>query len=679
MERRVTDLRRELANNLQIGLATGLVGGGLLGFLGTAASLALNPGLLGSAGNVVRLLIGLQIVYGLLCLGLGLAGAAAKTLFFVATRRSISDTKTSAFAAWTVFFLIGGLYAFSWTRWQKIGGLAPGEPVTVAQIPVLLAVAAVSAILSAVTAYAFYLLIVHVKKPERRRPGDLRRAFLILLYMAGAFVVFLAVARVTSKRPATEGGLTRDAIHPQGRAVALFAIDGLDEGDLDRLQAAGRIGWAARIRQGMRGTLAAPETPVPPMDWTLAATGQSLASHGITDFQAQVVRGLPVPVAIGPDQLGLFELAQNVLPFLRLTRSIPVKSWMRETKGLWNMASDAGKRTVVVNWWVSWPAERVRGAIVSDHAWLKLAGEVPTIDGDDPESRARIAARVAASVQTPGPGMEGALSPVRPDGQPLLLERETWPNTLLLELAPLAWSGTAAGPAGIAETREFAPDDSSLHEALITFDRLGIPRDVLRADLFHARAAAWLFDRDDPALWMLHLPGPDIIRRVLAKRDLPPAPRERARQEALEAYFRAVDPALEPLVAGIVPGVAPDSAAGRLALLLTLPGLPWPDAPPRTSGALALAGPGIEGGAAAGPVELAEVTPTVLWLLGLPVGRDMAGAPRLDLVPGALAGRLSPVRSIPTWGRQETEGLQQAASSLDAEMLERFRALGYIN
>ena len=49
-----TDLRRELGNNLQIGLATGLIGGALLGFLGAAASLALNPSLLGSAGNVIR-------------------------------------------------------------------------------------------------------------------------------------------------------------------------------------------------------------------------------------------------------------------------------------------------------------------------------------------------------------------------------------------------------------------------------------------------------------------------------------------------------------------------------------------------------------------------------------------------------------------------------------------------
>ena len=619
------------------------------------------------------------MVYGLLCLALGLLGAALKTLFFLLTGRSISDTKTAAFAAWLVFFLIGGLYAFSWTRWQKIGGLAPGESIGAAQIPVLLAIAAVSALLSAFTAYAFYLLIVHVKKPERRRPRDLRRAFLILFYMAGAFVVFLGVARVTSDRATTSAGLTRDAIHPDGRRVALLALDGVDEADLARLRRSGRVPWIDSFQGGARGDLVAPKSPVPPMDWTLVATGQSLAAHGITDFQAQVVRGLPVPVAIGPDQLGLFELAQNVLPFLRLTRSIPVKSWMRETKGLWNMASDAGKRVAVVNWWVSWPAERVRGTIVSDHAWLKLAGDLSSFEGDDPESRARIAARVAASVQTPGPGMDGALSPIRPDGEPLLLERETWPNTLLLELTPMAWAGHAGS------TASASPDSAAerLESALRVLDRHGIPRDVLRADLFYARAAVWLLDRDDPVLWMLHLPGPDIIRRVLARRDLPLAAREEARREALDAYCSALDLPLAAIVATWAADpdstVAPSAVESRLALLLTLPGLPWDDERPRESGTIALAGPGARPGPLETPVKLAEIAPTVLWLLGLPTARDMEGAPRLDLVTGELAGTLSPVRWIPTWGRQETEGLQQAASSLDAEMLERFRSLGYIN
>ena len=434
-------LRRELAHNLQIGIGTGLIGGGLLGLLAAAASLALNSGILRSFGGVVRLVVGLQLVYGVLCLVLGMAGAALKTLFYLVTRRSLSDTKTAGFAAWLVFFLIGGLYAFSWARWQGIGGLALSTPLRWSNLPVLLGIAAVAALLARLLAQAFYLLIVFVKKPQRRRPDDLRHAFRILLYGAVAFGVFLVVARVTAGRRPERSGLTREMVQTQGRPVALLAIDGLSPEDVAWLRAEGRLRWADRLLAGTRGRVQAPADPLPPIDWTVVATGRDLSAHGITDYSARVVRGLPIPVTIGPEQLGLFELAHSVLPFLRMTRDVPVRSYMRETKGLWNMATDAGRRSVVVNWWVSWPAERVRGAVVSDHAWVKLAGAPPSADrADDPEERARIAARVAASVQTPGPGIEGAMSPVRPDGKPLLLESETWPGTLLVELS--AWAGT---------------------------------------------------------------------------------------------------------------------------------------------------------------------------------------------------------------------------------------------
>ena len=658
-------LRRELAHNLQIGIGTGLIGGGLLGLLAAAASLALNSGILRSFGGVVRLVVGMQLVYGVLCLILGMAGAAGKTLFFLVTRRSLSDTKTAGFAAWLVFFLIGGLYAFSWARWQGIGGLALSAPLRWSNLPVLLGIAAISALLARLLGRAFYLLIVFVKKPERRRPDDLRHAFRILLYGAVAFTAFLVVARVTVGRRPESSELTREMVLAPGRPVALLAIDGMAPEDVTWLRAEGRLRWADRLLAGTRGSVPAPVDPLPPIDWTVVATGRDLSAHGITDYQARVVRGLPIPVTIGPEQLGLFELAHSVLPFLRMTRDVPVRSYMRETKGLWNMTSDAGRRCVVVNWWVSWPAERVHGAIVSDHAWVKLAGAPPTTDrADDPEERARVTARVAASVQTPGPGIEGATSPVRPDGKPLLLESETWPGTLLVELSVFAGSSL---PESLAARYGSAPPA----EAVTALTELGVPGDALRADCFHAQAAAWLLDREQPDLWMLHLPGPDVIRRVLARNIGAPTERERRRRDALRIYFDALEMPL---------GAVADRASEppRLFLCVTLPGLPWKDGVSRPDGFLAQAGSGVRTGPLTTPVATDEIAPTVLWMLGLPCAREMDGGPRADLLTPDAAAALPPVRWIASYGRQETEGIERAASSIDQEMLERFRSLGYI-
>jgi hypothetical protein len=659
-------LRRELAHNVQIGLGTGLIGGGLLGLLAAAASLALNPGILRSFGGVVRLVVGLQLVYGVLCLVLGMAGAAGKTVFFLVTRRSLSDTKTAGFAAWLVFFLIGGLYAFSWARWQGIGGLSVSAPPRWSNLPILLGIAGASALLARLLGQAFYLLIVFVKKPERRRPDDLRRAFRILFYGAVAFAVFLVVARVTAGRRPERSQLTRELAQAPGRPVTLLTFDGLDPADVEWLRAEGKLRWADRVLAGTRGRVRAPDDPLPPIDWTVAATGRDLSTHGITDYQARVVRGLPIPVTIGPEQLGLFELAHSVLPFLHMTRDVPVRSYMRETKGLWNMASDAGRRCVVVNWWVSWPAERVRGTVVSDHAWVKLAGAPPTADrADDPEERAQIAARVAASVQTPGPGIEGAMSPVRSDGKPLLLESETWPGTLLLELARFT-----ATPLPETLAARYGPAPSAA--ALAALGQLGIPGDALRADCFHAQSTAWLLERERPDLGMLHLPGPDVIRRVLARQAaFPRAERERRRRAALRIYFDALE---TPLAAVAARGVEPP----RLLLLVTLPGFPWKDESPRPDGLLAMAGAGARPDPLTTPLSLAEIAPTVLWMLGLPAARDMDGGPRTDLLAPEAAAALPPVRWIASYGRQETEGLERAASSIDQEMLERFRSLGYI-
>ena len=577
-ERGSHGLRRELNHNLQIGLGTGLIGGGLLGLLAAAATLTLNPEILRSFGGVVQLVVGLQLVYGVLCLVLGMIGATAKTIFYVATRRSLSDTKTAGFAAWLVFFLIGGLYAFSWARWQGIGGLSLTAPLRWSNVPVLLGIAAISALLAQMLGRAFYLLIVYVKKPDRRRPDDLRHAFRILLYGAVAFALFLVVARVTTGRRPEQSGLTREMTSTPGRPVTLITIDGLAPADVEWLRAEGRLRWAEALLAGTRGLVRAPADRIPPIDWTIVATGRDLAAHGITDFQARIVRGLPIPVTIGPEQLGLFELAHSVLPFLRMTRDVPVRSYMRETKGLWNMASDAGRRCVVVNWWVSWPAERIRGAVVSDHAWVKLAGAPPPGDqAGGPEEQARITARVAASVQTPGPGIEGAMSPVRPDGRPLLLESETWPGTLLLEFGVFAATSL---PDSLAD--RYGPIPSAT--ALDGLERLGIPREALRADCFHAQTAAWLLDRERPDLWMLHLPGPDVIRRVLARSVTDPAERERRRREALRVYFDALETPLADVAAR-------GSEAPRLLLWLTLPGFRWAEDGPRPDGLLALTRP----------------------------------------------------------------------------------------
>src|SRR5690606_18576787 len=149
--------------------------------------------------------------------------------------RSLSDTKTAAFVTGAVFFLITGTYGYLWCRWHRIGGLVPEHAPTMANLGTLLAIAAVAVLLARLLTYAFYLLIVHFKKPERRQPGDMRKAFFVLVYMAGAFAIFLVVLQLTRPGMMRLSGLNREDIVESDTPVLFLGIDGLGRSDLERL------------------------------------------------------------------------------------------------------------------------------------------------------------------------------------------------------------------------------------------------------------------------------------------------------------------------------------------------------------------------------------------------------------------------------------------------------------
>ena len=126
----------------------------------------------------------------------------------------------------------------------------------------------------------------------------------------------------------------------RGRVVVL-GLDGVDPETVDLLVGEGKLPHFARLRQeGAYGRLHSERPLLSPIIWTTIATGKTPDVHGIGHF-----------VAVNP-QTG---------------EELPVTSQMRKVKALWNIASEAERRVAVVGWWATWPAEQVRGEIVSDH------------------------------------------------------------------------------------------------------------------------------------------------------------------------------------------------------------------------------------------------------------------------------------------------------------------------
>lgn len=123
--------------------------------------------------------------------------------------------------------------------------------------------------------------------------------------------------------------------------VIVLGLDGMDPDTVDLLMAEGEMPHFAALRAGgAYGRLVSMPPLLSPIIWTTIATGKPPDQHRIGHF-----------VAVNE----------------KTGEQLPVTSQMRKVKALWNILSDAGRSVAVVGWWATWPAETVRGTVVSDH------------------------------------------------------------------------------------------------------------------------------------------------------------------------------------------------------------------------------------------------------------------------------------------------------------------------
>jgi len=168
-----------------------------------------------------------------------------------------------------------------------------------------------------------------------------------------------------------------------------------------------------------------------------------------------------------------------------------------------------------------------------------------------------------------------------------------------------------------------------------------------------------------PDLVAVYLPGLDIAQHTLLGTvdGAQSASALAARVDAVREYYVFLDGLLRKT---LTPG------AGEIVFLLTGPGrvsVPGP-------GVLALSGPASRGSARVDG-GAADVTPTILYALGLPHSRELAGRPLRELFDPAYASKY-PVREIATYGPPSAPSAPRSGRPLDEEMLERLRSLGYV-
>lgn len=133
--------------------------------------------------------------------------------------------------------------------------------------------------------------------------------------------------------------------NPPRRAVVLIGIDGATWDIVVPLMRDGRLpSVSGLVGRGFSSSLETLSPSLSPVIWTTVATGRPAEEHGITGFaDTDPVTGEPIPFT----------------------------SNQRAYRAFWNVLSENDRSVGIVGWWVTFPAEAVRGAMVSSYSALR--------------------------------------------------------------------------------------------------------------------------------------------------------------------------------------------------------------------------------------------------------------------------------------------------------------------
>ncbi len=406
---------------------------------------------------------------------------------------------------------------------------------------------------------------------------------------------------------------------PRRPKVLLIGWDGADWQHIEPLLEQGLMPNLQRmISGGVMGNIATLNPILSPMLWNSVATGKMADEHGILGFSE------PDPVNGG---------------------SRPCASTSRKVKALWNILSQEGLESNIVNWWASHPAEPIRGAMVSNSyphspfvrqkGWKNLPGltHPPELIDQIGEFRMHVTE---------------------------VTDQE------ILPFIPLA-----------------GKVDQEEDRLLEVFAKQFAQCVAIQS------AGTWLMENRSWDFTAIYFEGIDHFCHGFMHLAPPRLPY--VKEEQFEIYKDVITGAyrFHDMMLGRQLALAGDDAH---VILCSDHGFLSGDHRPRFTprepagpaywhrelGIFVMKGPGIRRDELVFGTSLLDITPTILHLFGLPIGEDMRGRVRLDAFESP-----TEVKTIPSWEDVTGEsGQHPPGTEMDAEtsneLMEQFVALGYI-
>ncbi|MBI4161807.1 MAG: alkaline phosphatase family protein, partial [Acidobacteria bacterium] len=417
--------------------------------------------------------------------------------------------------------------------------------------------------------------------------------------------------------------------------ILLVGWDGADWGLIDPLIDSGRMPHLARLRrESAWGRIRSGSPTLSPLLWTTAATGRRPEDHGIVDF------------LVRDPETG---------------RHVPISGHFRRVKALWNIFTEFGLDSAWVAWWATWPAEPIRGAMVTDRLAFSL---FPGLGVSLP----------AEGLVFP-PGLQAEIDPLRRAAT----EIDYATVARFVDIPEVEFRRAISGGGGEGPAGRYRHPVSHLREILAS------------TETYHGIALHLLRGGDAPSLLAVYYQGIDEVCHRFAHY-LPPRLEGLAGEEEFRRYRETVPRFYayqDRLLGELLDRVRPDTYILLLSDHGFAHGAQRPrDVPPYVegrpgkwhtpNGVWLLRGPGVDPGRRK-PATLYQITPTILRLVGLPLAEDMPGEPLEGTPAGGGGGtRIASYEATSPRADPDRPGEDEPVDGMEAEVLERLRSLGYI-
>jgi predicted AlkP superfamily phosphohydrolase/phosphomutase len=327
-----------------------------------------------------------------------------------------------------------------------------------------------------------------------------------------------------------------------------------------------------------------------------------------------------------PDEHGIGGFVKST----KTGETVPYTGNVRKVKALWDILGEQGMTVAVVGWMVTWPAEPVNGYLVSDYIQYEI------------EDRIKV-------------------------------EKQTYPEELFEEIDALRLKESDMVDDRVAH---IFPTDRTLEQMGVPEWQKTLVKKIFATDETFRRVAHHLDDKGVDFL-TVYFNGVDSMCHAFWDQR---ANRSHPLHEVIDNYYLWIDGVLGEFIDMVDDETllvvcsdhgfhgsrtAPD---GGLLLGIYMHG---------EYGIVGMMGKGVRKGARIIDAGILDITPTILYALGLPVGRDMRGR---VLTEGFESDFLmdNPTAFVQTYETGERVAGEPIPSPLDEEIKKKLKAVGYM-